>query len=157
MAGILDGVLIMAVDDIQLYGEAKAKEIQDRRERRKLESARTAGDVKLKMFWAPKLWEQIRDTLDQRVQAINGALGEDVLTFDEIRPDLVIVRVKHVTSNLSAQYDAQTGRVTLSLDDHSERYDLEVTKGEVKFKAVGYFSPSQVAKMLVDKAASMVL
>jgi hypothetical protein len=80
-----------------------------------------------------------------------------VLTFDEARPDLVIVRVRQVTSNLSATYDPQTGRVTLSLDDHSERYDLEVTKGEVKFKAVGYFSPSQVAKMLVDKAASMVV
>jgi len=153
----LNGVLIMPVDDIQQYGEDKAREIQQRRERRKAESARAAGDVKLKMFWAPKLWEQIRDTIDQRVHAVNGALGENVLTFDEVRPDLVIVRVIKVTSNLSATYDAQTGRVTLSLDDHSERYDLEVTKGEVKFKAVGYFSPSQVAKMLVDKAASMVV
>ena len=147
----------MPVDEIQKYGEDKAREIQQRRERRKAEISRAAGDVKLKMFWAPKLWEQIKDTLDQRVHAVNGALGEEVLTFDEARPDLVIVRVRQVTSNLSATYDPQTGRVTLSLDDHSERYDLEVTKGEVKFKAVGYFSPSQVAKMLVDKAASMVV
>lgn len=146
----------MPADEIQQYGEDKAREIQQRRERRRAESTRAASDVKLKMFWAPKLWEQIRDTIDQRVHAVNGALGEDVLTFDE-RPDLVIVRVSHVASNLSATYDVQTGRVTLSLDDHSERYDLEVTKGEVKFKAVGYFSPSQVAKMLVDKAASMVV
>jgi hypothetical protein len=149
--------LNMPVDEIQKYGEDKAREIQQRRERRKAEISRAAGDVKLKMFWAPKLWEQIKDTLDQRVHAVNGALGEEVLTFDEARPDLVIVRVRQVTSNLSATYDPQTGRVTLSLDDHSERYDLEVTKGEVKFKAVGYFSPSQVAKMLVDKAASMVV
>jgi hypothetical protein len=147
----------MPVDEIQKYGEDKAREIQQRRERRKAEISRAAGDVKLKMFWAPKLWEQIKDTLDQRVHAVNGALGEEVLTFDEARPDLVIVRVRQVTSNLSATYDPQTGRVTLSLDDHSERYDLEVTKGEVKFKAVVYFSPSQVAKMLVDKAASMVV
>ncbi len=147
----------MPLDEIQKYGEDKAREIQQRRERRKAESSRAAGDVKLKMFWAPKLWEQIRDTLDQRVHAVNAALGEEVLTFDEARPDQVVVRVKQITSNLSATYDAPTGRVTLSLDDHSERYDLEVTKGEVKFKAVGYFSPSQVAKMLVDKAASMVV
>jgi hypothetical protein len=147
----------MALDDIQQYGEDKAREIQQRRERRKAESTRAAGDIKLKMFWAPKLWEQIRDTIDQRVHAVNGALGENVLTFDEVRPDQVIVRVSQVTSSLAATYDPQTGRVTLSLDAHTERYDLEVAKGEVKYKAVGYFSPSQVAKMLVDKAASMVV
>jgi hypothetical protein len=150
-------VLDMPVDDLQQYGEAKAREIQERRERRKAENAKAAGDTKLKLFWAPKLWEQIRDAIDQRVHAVNEALGENALVFDEGRADLVIVRVSHVTSNLSATYDSQTGRVTLSLDDHSERYDLDVAKGEVKFKAVGYFSPSQVAKMLVDKAAGMVV
>jgi hypothetical protein len=58
--------LNMPVDEIQKYGEDKAREIQQRRERRKAEISRAAGDVKLKMFWAPKLWEQIKDTLDQR-------------------------------------------------------------------------------------------
>jgi len=153
----LEGVLTKSPSDLQQYGLAKAKEIQDRRERRKLELEKAAGDNKLKVQYAPKLWEDLRETIEQRVNAINNALSERALMCDTDRLNLVIIHVKHVPAILSASYDQPTGRVTLSLDDHSERYDVEVSKGEVKYKAVGYFSASQVAKMLVDKAAGMVL
>jgi anti-sigma-K factor RskA len=146
----------MRFDDLQ-YGQSKAREIQDRRERRRLIDERSATDNKLKTFWAPKLWEQTRETVRQLVQAINTALGEKSLECDEVKPDMVVIKVANVASNLAASFDAATGRITLTLDDHAEGYDLEVVRGDVKLKGVGFFSPSQVAKMLVDKAASMVL
>jgi hypothetical protein len=65
--------------------------------------------------------------------------------------------VNQVFANISAAYDAASGKVTLNLDDHSEIYDLEVVKGEVKYKEIGFFSPDQLAKMLVDKASYLVL
>lgn len=147
----------MPLDDIQQYARAKAQEIHERRQRRKVESEKSAADGKLKTVWAPKLWEQTRQEIRQMVQAVNEALGEAPLSCDEARDDVVIIRVAKIPSNLSASYDSFTGKIILALDDHLETYNLEVVRGEVKLKAVGYFSPGQVAKMLVDKAASMVL
>ena len=145
------------VDDLQRYGFDKAKEIQQRRERRKLELERASADSKLKAHWAPKLWESVRRAIAERVQAVNLALGEPALTCDAARPDWVIIRVNQVFTNVAAAYDPGTGRVTLNLDDHSESYDLEVSKGEVRYKEIGSFTPDQVARMLVDKAATLVL
>lgn len=147
----------MSLDELQKYGQSKASEISQRRERRKVELEKASSDAKLKAVWAGRLWEQVLATVGQRAKAVNDALGEKALSCEAVRDDLLIVRVAQVSSNLSAAYDPSTGRVTLTLDDHTESYDLEVVKGEVKFKAVGYFSPTQVAKMLVDKAASLVL
>ncbi len=147
----------MPFDELQQYGQAKANEIVERRKARKVETEKAAGDTKLKAFWAPKLWEQMREAIEQRILAINRALGERVLLSDTSSPDMVIIRVNGAPTNLSAAYDASSGKVILSLDDHSETYELDVSRGEVKYRAVGYFSPGQVGKMLVDKAASMVL
>lgn len=147
----------MPLDDLQQYGLSKAQEIYERRQRRKVDTEKAAANGKLKNVWAPKLWEQTRQEIRQMVQAVNEALGEAPLVCDETREDIVIVRVARTASNLSASFDSFTGKIILALDDHLETYNLEVVRGEVKLKAVGYFSPRQVAKMLVDKAASMVL
>jgi hypothetical protein len=145
------------VDDLQRYGQDKAKEIQQRRERRRVEIEKASADNKLKAHWAPKLWQAVRDVIAERVQSVNAALGEPALTCDAARPDWVIIRVNQVFTNVAAAYDPGTGKVTLNLEDHSETYDLEVWKGEVRYKEIGSFTPDQVARMLVDKAASLVL
>lgn len=147
----------MPLDDLQHYGRSKAQEIQERRQRRKAESEKAASDGKLKTVWAPKLWQQTREEIRQMVQSVNEALGESPLACDESTDDIVIIRVAKIPSNLSASFDSFTGKIILALDDHMETYNPEAVRGEVKLKAVGYFSPGQVAKMLVDKAASMVL
>jgi len=152
-----DAAVAMSFDEMEQYGRNKAQEIQERRERRKLEQQRITSDNKLKAAWAPRIWAELREILAKRVQAVNDALGENALIFDAFKPDSVIIQIAHVRSNLSAVYDPPTGKITLALDDHMESYDLEVVKGEVKLKAVGYFTPAQLAKMLVDKAASMVI
>ena len=118
---------------------------------------KASADNRLKAQWAPKLWYRVRETIAERVQAVNEALGEPALTCDAARPDWVIIRVNQVFTNVAAAYDAGTGRVTLNLEDHSETYELEVSKGEVRYKEIGSFTPDQVARMLVDKAASLVL
>lgn len=147
----------MPADELQQYGEMKAHEIQERRKRRKAEREKALQNRRVKAERAPQLWQELRDAVEQRVQSVNEALGEPALECDNGRPDVMTVLVAHVPTNLSASFDGGSGRVTLTLDDHAESYDLEVVKGEVMFKAVGYFSPAQVAKMLVDKAASLVL
>lgn len=144
-------------DDLQRYGQEKAKEIQQRRERRQMEMEKSDADSKLKAHWAPRLWDKVRETIGERVKVINDALGEQALTCDAARSEWVIIRVNQVFANVSAAYDPSSGKVTLNLDDHSETYDLEVFKGEVRYKEIGSFSPDQVARMLVDKAASLVL
>ena len=88
---------------------------------------------------------------------MNEALGEPALECEEVSPEIVVVNIAGVPSNLSVAFDVKSARFVLTLNDHLETYTLEVVRGEVKLKAVGYFSPRQVAKMLVDKAASMVL
>jgi predicted component of type VI protein secretion system len=145
------------VNDLERYGQDKAKEIQQRRERRKIEIEKASADNRLKAQWAPKLWQSVRETIAERVQAVNIALGEPALTCDAARPDWVIIRVNQVFTNVAAAYDPGTGKVTLNLEDHSETYELEVSKGEVRYKEIGSFTPDQVARMLVDKAASLVL
>lgn len=144
-------------DDLLRYGQDKAKEIYQRRERRKIEVERSSADGRLKAAWAPKLWEQVRQTIGERVKAINDALGENALVCDASRSEWVIIRVNQVFANVSAAYDPTSGKVTLNLDDHSETYDLEVVKGEVRYKEIGSFTPDQLGRMLVDKAANMVL
>jgi hypothetical protein len=153
----LDGVPTMALDDLLQYGQEKAKEIYQRRERRKIEIERASADSKLKAMWGPKLWELLREAIIERVKSINAALGEPALICDATRTEWIILRVNQVFANISAAYDAASGKVTLNLDDHSEIYDLEVVKGEVKYKEIGFFSPDQLAKMLVDKASYLVL
>lgn len=145
------------VDDLNRYGADKAKEILQRRERRKLEMEKSNADNILKAEWAPKLWQRMRETIAERVTAVNSALGEPALTCDAARPDWVIIRVNQVFTNVAAAYDPNSGKVTLNLEDHSETYDLEVSKGEVRYKEIGSFTPDQIARMLVDKAASLVL
>ncbi len=149
--------LHMSIDELQQYGQTKAREIRERRERRKVEGEKASVESRLKAFWAPRLWEQTRETIIQRVHAINDALGELALQCNNDKPGIVVIKVAQVPAELSAAFDPSTGKITLTLDDHVVSYDLEVARGEVKLKAVGYFTPSQVAKMLVDKAASMVL
>ena len=147
----------MAADEISQYGSTKAQEIQERRQRRRIADEKASVDDKLKTIWAPRLWVQIREEITQLVQSINGALGEPVLVCDESNPDVISIGVIDALTNLSATYDSRSAKFILTLNDHLETYHLEVIRGEVKLKAVGYFSPRQVAKMLVDKAASMVL
>jgi hypothetical protein len=147
----------MPPDDLDHYGLAKAQEIQERRQRRRVADEKASVDGKLKILWAPRLWQQTRAEIKQLVLSINNALGETALECDEARPEIMIIKTPTIASNLSASFDAPTGRIILTLDDHLETYNLEVVRGEVKLKAVGYFSPRQVAKMLVDKAASIVL
>jgi hypothetical protein len=147
----------MSTDDVEQYGQTKAHEIQERRQRRRIADERASVDGRLKTVWAPKLWQQVRQEMQQLVQAVNDALGEPVLECDEVNSELVIIRIAETPSNLSAAFDPSVGKIILTLDDHLDTYTLEVIRGEVKLKAVGYFSPRQVAKMLVDKAASMVL
>ena len=144
-------------DDLERYGQDKAKEIYQRRERRRVEVKKASADARLKAAWAPKLWDQVRETIGERVKAINDALGEPALVCDASRSEWVIIRVNQVFANVSAAYDPATGRVTLNLDDHAETYDLEVVKGEVRYKEIGSFTPDQVGRMLVDKAANLVL
>jgi hypothetical protein len=144
-------------EDLERYGKDKAKEIYQRRERRKIEMERASADNRLKAAWAPKLWDQVRETIGVRVKAVNDALGESALICDASRSEWVIIRVNQVFANVSAAYDPVTGKVTLNLDDHSETYDLEVVKGEVRYKEIGSFTPDQLGRMLVDKAANLVL
>jgi hypothetical protein len=147
----------MPLDDLEQYGQVRAREIQERRQRRRVADEKASVDDKLKTVWAPRLWLQVRQEMQQLVSAINDALGEPVLECDQVNSELVILRVAEMPSNLSAAFDPSLGKIILTLDDHLDTYTLEVVRGEVKLKAVGYFSPVQVAKMLVDKAASMVL
>jgi hypothetical protein len=147
----------MPLDDVEQYGQVKAYEIHERRQRQRIADEKASVDGKLKTLWAPRLWQQVREEIHQLVQSVNDALGETVLECDEANSELVIIRVADTDSNLSAAFDPSVGKVILTLDDHLETYTLEVVRGEVKLKAVGYFSPRQVAKMLVDKAASIVL
>ncbi len=42
-------------DDLQRYGQDKAKEIYQRRDRRRVEVERASADNRLKAAWAPKL------------------------------------------------------------------------------------------------------
>ena len=142
---------------LEQYGQVKAHEIQERRQRRRIADEKASVDGKLKTVWAPRLWLQVRQEMQQLVRAINDALDEPVLECDEVNAELVIIRLADMPSNLSAAFDPSVGKIILTLDDHLDTYTLEVIRGEVKLKAVGYFSPVQVAKMLVDKAASMVL
>jgi len=147
----------MSQEDIAQYGQAKAQEIQERRQRRRIADEKASVDGKLKILWAPRLWQQIRGEIRQLAQAVNEALGETALECDETTPEMVVIKLADTPSNLSASFDFNSGKFILTLNDHLETYNLEVVRGEVKLKAVGYFSPRQVAKMLVDKAASMVL
>jgi len=147
----------MPPDEVSQYGESKAQEIQERRQRRRVADEKASVDGKLKTLWAPRLWQQIREEITQLVQSVNDAMGETVLACEDANPELVVVNVADTQSNLSAAFDSKAVRFVLTLNDHLETYSLEVIRGEVKLKAVGYFSPRQVAKMLVDKAASMVL
>lgn len=147
----------MPLDDLEQYGQVKAHEIQERRQRRRIADEKILVDGKLKTVWAPRLWQQVRQEMQHLVHSVNDALGEPVLECDEVNSELVIIRVADTPSNLSAAFDPGVGKIILTLDDHLDTYTLEVVRGEVKLKAVGYFSPVQVAKMLVDKAASMVL
>jgi hypothetical protein len=144
-------------EDLERYGQDKAKEIYQRRERRKIETEKASADNRLKAAWAPKLWDHVRETIGVRVKAVNDALGESALVCDASRSEWVIIRVNQVFANVSAAYDPVTGKVTLNLDDHSETYDLEVVKGEVRYKEIGSFTPDQLGRMLVDKAANLVL
>ena len=147
----------MPLDDVVQYGQTKAQEIQERRQRRRIADEKASVDGRLKTIWAPKIWEQVCEEITQLVQSINDALGEDALQCDEDSAGMVIIRLADIPSNLSATFDPSAGRFILTLNDHLETFNLEVVRGEVKLKAVGYFSPRQLAKMLVDKAASMVL
>ena len=147
----------MQIDEVLQYGQAKAQEIQERRQRRRIADEKASVDGRLKTIWAPRIWEQIREEITQLVHSINEALGEDAIVHDEDGAGMVIIRLDGVPSNLSATFDPNAGRFILTLNDHIEAFNLEVVRGEVKLKAVGYFSPRQLAKMLVDKAASMVL
>jgi len=147
----------MSQEDVTQYGHSKAQEIQERRERRRVADEKASVDGKLKMMWAPRLWLEIREEMTQLAQAVNEALGEPALECEEVSPEIVVVNIAGVPSNLSVAFDVKSARFVLTLNDHLETYTLEVVRGEVKLKAVGYFSPRQVAKMLVDKAASMVL
>jgi len=147
----------MSPDDVSQYGLTKAQEIQERRQRRRIADEKASVDGKLKSIWAPRLWQQIREEITQLVQAVNNALDETALECDETGQQIVVINVANTPSNLSAAFDSSAVRFVLTLNDHLETYNLEVVRGEVKLKAVGYFSPRQVAKMLVDKAASMVL
>jgi hypothetical protein len=147
----------MPLDDIEQYGKVKAHEIHERRQRRRIDDEKASVDDRLKTLWAPRLWQQLREEIEVLVQSINHALGEAVLECDEVNPELVVLRVADMDSNLSVAFDPNTEKIVLTLNDHLDTYTLEVVKGEVKLKAVGYFSPRQVAKMLVDKGASMVL
>ena len=147
----------MPLDDVVQYGQTKAQEIQERRQRRRIADEKASVDGRLKTIWAPKIWEQVCEEITQLVQSINDALGEDALQCDEDSAGMVTIRLADIPSNLSATFDPSAGRFILTLNDHLETFNLEVVRGEVKLKAVGYFSPRQLAKMLVDKAASMVL
>src|SRR5579862_10585 len=124
----------MPSDELEQYGEMKAHEIQERRNRRKAEKERATQNRKLRAEWAPKLWQEVREMIAHRVDAINAALGETALECDGSKADFVTIHVAHMPTNLYAAYDGPSGRVTLNLDDHTETYDLEVVKGEVKFK-----------------------
>ena len=147
----------MPLDEVIQYGQSKAQEIQERRQRRRIADEKASVDDRLKNIWAPRLWEQIREEIRRLAQSINDAMGEDVMECDETNPGIVVINVADTPSNLSAAFESNAVRFVLTLNDHMETYNLEVVRGEVKLKAVGYFSPVQVAKMLVDKAASMVL
>lgn len=147
----------MPPDDLAQYGQTKAQEIQERRQRQRIADEKTFVDGKLKTLWAPRIWQQIRVEIKQLAGSINDALGETALQCDESNVEIVIIEVTNTPSNLSASFDSSATKFILTLNDHLETYHLEVVRGEVKLKAVGYFSPRQVAKMLVDKAANMVL
>ena len=147
----------MPLDDLEQYGQVKAREIQERRQRQRIADEKASVDDRLKTLWAPKIWQQVREEIQLLLQSVNDALGEGVLEYDEPNSEVVVVKLLDRDSNLSAAFDPSVGKVILTLDDHRDTYTLEVVRGDVKLKAVGYFSPRQVAKMLVDKAASMVL
>jgi len=147
----------MPLDDLEQYGQGKAREIQERRQRQRIADEKASVDDKLKTLWAPRIWQQVREEIQLLVQSVNDALGEVALECDEPNSEVVVVKLLDRDSNLSAAFDPSVGKIILTLDDHRDTYTLEVVRGDVKLKAVGYFSPRQVAKMLVDKAASMVL
>ncbi len=147
----------MPLNDVEQYGQVKAREIQERRQRRRIDDEKASVDGRMKTLWAPRLWQQVREEIEHLVQSINDALGETAVEYDEVNTELVVLNVVDTPSNLSAAFDPSAEKIVLTLNDHLDSYILEVVKGEVKLKAVGYLSPRQVAKMLVDKAASMVL
>src|SRR5271170_4498922 len=100
----------MALDDVEQYGQVRAHEIQERRQRRRIADEKASVDDKLKTVWAPKLWLQVRDEMHHLVGAINEALGEQVLQYDEVNQELVILRVADTPSNLSAAFDPSVGK-----------------------------------------------
>ena len=83
-------------------------------------------------MWAPRIWQQVRDEIKELVDAVNHALGETALESEAAKADIIVITVTGVPSHLSAAFDASTGKIILTLDDHLETYNLEVVRGEVK-------------------------
>src|SRR5215472_6853887 len=100
----------MPPDEVSQYGESKAQEIQERRQRRRVADEKASVDGKLKTLWAPRLWQQIREEITQLVQSVNDAMGETVLACEDANPELVVVNVADTQSNLSAAFDSKAVR-----------------------------------------------
>jgi hypothetical protein len=92
------------------WADNVAARLKQRKQNQELKNAKFVEQQRIKRTKGEPLWQQVRDDVCQKCDALNKKIGEDTLRFEEGREFTFSVwsKVEGKSRHLSAKYDSET-------------------------------------------------
>lgn len=113
------------------WARNRVAQIRGEADQRRLRDAKALSDRELMVVELPKKWAALRELLRRKVEAFNAEYGSEVLIWESIRSNEVIVRIKDSETTLHGRFGSRDNSIELDSGPHSGCYDANIVGNEV--------------------------
>jgi len=139
--------------DDRTWAGKKAQEILAKRQREDLERRTFLEAQVLIGTKMPDMWAELKNALRSKIEALNKALGDSLLAYAQADNDVVTIKLKNMTDDVSVRFNPEKRSVAAHTINTSFDWDGKVVTGHV------YFVSRQVENkpMTPDEVATHIL
>jgi len=115
--------------DAKQWAEKAAKQIKEKNERITLDTRKRLHDAELKASHAPGLWNAVKDSLKQRVDALNNEMSEEIIFLDNSAPDAITAKTRS-WSQVTLKFNSQKHELRCDWPNTTTDYGIHVLNSD---------------------------
>jgi hypothetical protein len=142
--------------DSKDWAREKAQQIRQQRERKQIEQKTRLAETEMKKAQGPRMWQQLRTLMKERVESLNQELGENALEWREVKSDEAEVRAAGRTTGVRLTFYADRDELEYQLPSSGgNRYRLKVPRDRIEW--CDQSERPQSAESIVEELLEQVL
>jgi hypothetical protein len=146
--------------DDRTWAEKKAQEILAKRQREDLERRTFLEAQALIGTKMPDMWAEVKNALRSKIEALNKALGDSLLDYAQADNDVVTIRLKNMTDDVSVRFNREKRSIAANTINTEFDWDGKVVTGYVYFVSKQVenkpMTPNEVATHILNDVSKFL-